>query len=190
MPCAALIQWTPCIHWSSLFTLQLQVPWNWCLSAKAKDRNYASTKGRATFLKKQLIMLRQSKDRLIYLYKESEAKLYQVLVPCSSAGYLFAPNVSVAWPIWNICFTRRSLAYIKPLILTKLVSLHKTINTNKPVVEVIKWRYLFKSNISVITFFTCQQSRQIRIMSMHSVRMATYTIVYCVTAEFCINKPY
>jgi len=107
-------------------------------SAKANGRSYASTKGRATFLKKQLIMLRQSKDRLIYLYKESEAKLYQVLVPCSSAGYLSAPNVSVAWPIWNICFTRRSLAYIKPLILTKLVSLHKTINTNKPVVEVIK----------------------------------------------------
>ena len=112
------VWWTPCIHWSSLFTLQLQVQWNWCLLAKAKDRNYASTKGRATFLKKQLIMLRQSKDRLIYLYKESEAKLYQVLVPCSSAGYLFAPNVSVAWPIWNICFTCRSLAYIKPLILT------------------------------------------------------------------------
>jgi hypothetical protein len=48
----------------------------------------------AIFLKKQLILpVIQSKDRLTYFSEESEAQSYQVLVPCSTAGYLSAPNV-------------------------------------------------------------------------------------------------
>jgi len=55
-------------------------------------RSLASTKGTAIFLQKYFILpVTQSKDRLAYFSEESEAQSYQVLVPCSTAGYLSAP---------------------------------------------------------------------------------------------------
>jgi hypothetical protein len=62
-----------------------------CATAEA----YASTKGTSIFLQKKNLILPviQIEERLTYFSEQSEAQSYQVLVPCSTAGYLSAPDI-------------------------------------------------------------------------------------------------
>jgi hypothetical protein len=57
--------------------------------------SYRSTKGQSNLHEKASLILldTQSRDRFNYFYVQSEAKSYQVLVPCSSTAYLFIQNV-------------------------------------------------------------------------------------------------